>query len=350
MFVFDAHCDAPSQMLRLRDFSLDNHHAQVDFPKMRRGGVFASFFASYVPAGKENALEYAKSLIDVTRRQVAAYSEVAALACSKAEIEKNYSKGLISIVLALENGSPIGDSFEILQDFYDVGVRYVTLTHSKDNQICDSCTGSGTWGGLSPFGKKLVREMNRLGMLIDLAHCSNETVRDVLEITTEPVLFTHGSCSSICGHPRNLPDNLMRGIADTGGVVGISLYPCFISDGFRKVLADSGLAELSYIEDRFISNPSNPEYRSAWEELQDRLTMLPRPDVGIYADHIEHALELCGESHVGIGTDYDGIEVTPSGMETIAEFPRLLKELSGRGFSDEIVAKVASGNLLSVLG
>lgn len=349
MFIFDAHCDAPSQMLRLRDFSLDNHHAQVDFPKMKRGGVSASFYACYIPSGKEEPLAYAKSLIEVAKRQLEANSEVAALSCSKAEVEKNYNNGIISIVLALENGSPIGDSFEILQDFYDAGIRYVTLTHSQDNQICDSCTGKGRWGGLSPFGKRLVREMNRIGMLVDLSHCSNDTVRDVLEITSEPVVFTHGSCSSICSHPRNLPDDLMRGIAETGGVVGISLYPCFISDGFRKVLSDSGLSELSYVEDRFISDPSNPEYRRAWEELQDRLALLPRPEVGVYADHICHALEVCGEDHVGIGTDYDGIEVTPDGMETVAGLPLVFRELSERGLPEDVVAKVAGENLLKLL-
>lgn len=336
-------------MLRLRDFSLDNHHAQVDFPKMKRGGVYASFFASYVPAGKEEPLEYAKSLIGVTKRQVAANPGVAALACSKAEIESNYSNGLISVVLALENGSPIGDSFEILREFYDAGVRYVTLTHSRDNQICDSCTGCGTWGGLSPFGRELVREMNRIGMLVDLAHCSNDTVKDVLDITEKPVVFTHGSCSSICGHRRNLPDYLMRGIAETGGVVGISLYPCFISDEFGRILEESGLEKLSYIEDRFISDPSNEQYRRDWEDLQDRLAGLERPDVRVYADHIEHAVEVCGVEHVGIGTDYDGIEVTPSGMETVEGLTKVFLELERRGYTDGDLSLVASGNLLSLL-
>ena len=317
---------------------------------MRRGGVYASFFACYIPADKQEPLSYAKSLIDVTKRQVSRNSGVAALATSKEEIEKNYSNGLISVVLALENGSPIGDSFEILKDFYDAGVRYVTLTHSQDNQICDSCSGRGTWGGLSPFGKRLVREMNRIGMLVDLAHCSNDTVKDVLDITTEPVVFTHGSCSSICDHRRNLPDYLMRGIADTGGVVGISLYPCFISNEFNRILDESGLMAESYKEDMFISDPSNPEYRREWEELQDKLNSLAgRPELGLYADHIEHAIEVCGVGHVGIGTDYDGIEVTPVGMETIAGLSEVFVELKNRGLSDSDASLVASGNFLSLL-
>lgn len=349
MFILDAHCDAPSQMLRLRDFSLDNHHAQVDFPKMKRGGVYASFFACYVPCDKPDPLEYARSLMDVTKRQIASNPGVVALARSSSEIKENYDNGLISIILALENGAPIGNSFEILHELYDEGVRYVTLTHSKDNRICDSCSGSGTWGGLSPFGKELVREMNRIGMLIDLAHCSNDTVRDVLRITSQPVAFTHGSCSALCNHRRNLPDELLRGIAETGGVVGISLYPSFISPEFDKVLKDSGLESKSWIEDKFISDPSNADYRKAWESLQDELAALPRPGVGTYADHLEHAIEICGVEHIGIGTDYDGIEVTPRGMETIESLPLVFGELSRRGYSDRELSLIASGNYLRLL-
>ena len=338
-------------MLRLRDFSLDNCHAQVDFPKMKRGKVLASCFAFYIPADCPAPYGYAGKLRLETLRQLGLNAGVAAQASSSVQIEENLRKDLLSIVFALENGSPIGDSFEKLQEFYDYGVRYVTLTHSADNQICDSCTGGGTWGGLSPFGKKLVREMNRIGMTVDLAHCSNDTVRDVLAITQEPVVYTHGACHSLCPHRRNLPDELLKGIAQTGGVVGMSVYPLFLDQDFEKVLEDSGLPAEDWIETEFIKDPSSVRKRLAWENLQDRLLALPRPGAGYMWRHLEHALKVCGAEHVGIGTDYDGIEITLSGMETIENLGPMLEGLfKSHGCSDDLASAVMSGNFMRILG
>jgi len=351
MIFFDSHCDSPSQMLRLRDFSIDNEWGQVDFPKMVKGGVGASFFALYIPASLQGnaAFSYAEKLMAELLRQLDANQDKVALACNSAEVKVNHDKGLISIMIGMENGSPIMDSAESVKDWFARGVRYITLTHSADNQICDSCTGKGVWNGLSPFGREVISVMNETGMIIDLAHSSEKTMLDVLEISKSPVFYTHGCCRSLASHRRNISDKVMKKIADSGGVVGISIYPCFLSDVFCKILENSGLENKMYIEDEFIKNPSNPSAVAAWRSLLGELEALPRPSIEKVVDHIEHAVNVAGIDHVGIGTDYDGIEVTPIGLEDISGMPILLDALKKRGFSNSDVDKIAGNNFLSAI-
>ena len=320
MYILDAHCDAPTQMYRGRDFGKDNPGVQVDFPKMIRGGVTGSFFALYIPAKLSNteATEYAFTLLDGLKKQVAANSDKVAFARNRAEMEENASRGLVSIFLGLENGSALLGRKGVLEELYAEGVRYVTLCHSADNDICDSCTGQGRWGGLSPLGKDLVRRMNSIGMVIDVAHTSNDTVRDVLELSEKPVAYTHGCCSSLCSHKRNLPDDLIRGITSRGGVVCMSVFPCFLTDSFAD-----------YDDD-------NPDGRDM-------------PEAGLVVDHIEHALGVAGVDGVGFGTDYDGINHTAKGFESIEKLPVLLGMLKARGYGEQEIAKMASYNLLRVI-
>ena len=320
MYILDAHCDAPTQMYRGRDFGKDNPGVQVDFPKMIRGGVTGSFFALYIPAKLSNteATEYAFTLLEGLKKQVAANSDKVAFARNRAEMEENASRGLVSIFLGLENGSALLGRKGVLEELYAEGVRYVTLCHSADNDICDSCTGQGRWGGLSPLGKDLVRRMNSIGMVIDVAHTSNDTVRDVLELSEKPVAYTHGCCSSLCSHKRNLPDNLIRGITSRGGVVCMSVFPCFLTDSFAD-----------YDDD-------NPDGRDM-------------PEAGLVVNHIEHALGVAGVDGVGFGTDYDGINHTAKGFESIEKLPVLLGMLKARGYGEQEIAKMASYNLLRVI-
>lgn len=351
MIVIDAHCDAPSQMYRLSDFGADNARGQVDFPKMKKGGVDASFFAAYIPSSRstENARAYVDDLLNVVECQVSRNSDKVAFARTAEEIKVNKSNGLTSIVLCMENASPIGESLDLLAKYYERGVRYVTLTHSADNLVGDSCSGKHTWGGLSPFGKELVREMNRIGMIIDLAHASDETIRDVLEISTAPVAYTHGCCRSLASHRRNLSDDLIRGIAAGGGVVGMSIYPCFLSDEFVDVLSASGLEKMMWVEDDYIADPGNPEKIAAWWKIQEELAALPRPGLSRVVEHIAHAIDVAGEDHVAIGTDYCGIEATAFGMENISSMPLVWKEMRRSGIDDTVIEKVAGGNLLSLM-
>ena len=356
MFILDSHCDTPSQILRLRDLSLDNDLAQVDYPKLKKGNVDGAFFALYIPADMDtdDAKSYLLRLMGGVKRTLAENPDKAALAVSMSHAVQNKSKGLFSIFLGLENGSPLGDSeesFELLQKLYDAGVRYVTLCHSRHNQICDSCAcTTPKWGGLSPFGKRLVAEMNRIGMLVDVSHISDSSFYDVLACSTKPVVATHSSCRSLAGHPRNMTDDMIRELAARGGVIQINFYPVFLDSDFASRLSSSGIAERGEsIEAEFIADPANIEKRQAWNAVQRELLALERPSYKLIADHIDHVVSLVGVDHVGIGSDYDGIEITPDGMEDVSMMPKLFDELRTRGYSEEDLTKIAGGNFFRVL-
>ena len=353
MFVLDSHCDTPSQINRLRDMALDNDHAHVDFPKLKRGGVDGAFFALYVPASLigDDAYKYAHRLLDCVRHTLNENPDKARIAVDARQAEENKESGLFSVFIGLENGSPIADSLERLKHFYDSGVRYMTLCHSADNQICDSCASKvKKWGGLSPFGREVVAEMNRLGMLIDVSHISDDSFWDVLKYSKAPVAATHSCCRALADHPRNMTDEMIRAMADAGGVIQINFYPLFIDGGFSAVLERSGIMERGEaVERQFIECPSDPERRAAWNAVQDELMALPRPSYKLIADHIDHAVSIAGIDHVGIGSDFDGIEVTPQGLEDISMMPLLFDEMRARGYSEEDIEKLAGGNFLRLL-
>lgn len=351
MTVLDSHCDAPSQMARLRNYRLDNPDAQVDFPKMLRGGVNASFFAAYVPAELEGeaATAHAVRLLDILDRQMAENADIAAYARCAGGVVRNRRAGKISVIACIENASVLNGSLDRLKEFYKRGVRYITLTHCADNDVADSCTGNGRWGGLSPFGRKLVPAMNHIGMLIDLAHSAESTMKDVIGLSAHPVAYTHGCCRALASHKRNISDEMIRAISENGGIVCMSIYPCFLDDGFVRTLEASGLESQMSVETAFIEDPGNPAKAAAWVDLQQRLAALQRPSVSRVADHIEHAVEVGGIDHVGIGTDYDGIEVTASGLEDISRFGLIFDELKRRGFSRKDISKIAGENMLNVM-
>ena len=354
MFILDSHCDTPSQILRLRDLSLDNDHAHVDFPKLKRGGVDGAFFALYIPASMDDdpvrAYEYAMKLLDGVNQTITDNEGSAALAYNESNAVFNKSKGLFSIFLGLENASPV-DSIEKVKSLYNKGIRYITLCHSANNAICDSCAPKDKkWGGLSPLGKELIKEMNRLGILIDVSHVSDDTFYDVLKYSSKPVVATHSCCRALCNHPRNMTDEMIRALAAEGGVIQINFYPLFLDPGFKDILSASGISERGeHIESEFIADPSNPEKRAAWNRIQDEIMALSRPSYKLIADHIDHVVSLVGVNHVGIGSDFDGIEVTPDGMEDVSMMPKLFDELRKRGYSEEDLNKIASGNFFRIL-
>ena len=365
MFVLDSHCDTPSQIHRLRDLRKDNPRAQVDFPKLKRGGVDGAFFAIYVPAslgdGSEGsvgsdvkkgseATEYARTLLCEVRACIDANSDIAALATNASEALRNQSAGLFSIFLGIENASAVGNSTELLREFRDAGVRYVTLTHSADNLVCDSCSGRGRWGGLSAWGRELLREMERLGVLPDVSHASDESIRDVLRCCDGPVVATHSSCRKLADHRRNLSDGLIRDIAHSGGCIQLNPYPPFVDSAFAARFAASGLDSWAdSIEEAFIADPSSPHAREAWFSALARLEEMSRPSVSAFVDHIEHAVDLVGVEHVGIGTDLDGISITLEGLEDVSHFPLIFNELRKRGVSGSDIAAIAGGNFLRLL-
>lgn len=354
MFVLDSHCDTPSQIHRLRNIHLDNEYAHVDLPKIRRGGVDGVFFALYVPAsmdaGSNAARKYAYRLLDGVKSALAE-DENAVITTSVAQALENKAQGRISIFLGLENGSAIGDSIEELCKFHKEGVRYVTLCHTGNNQICDSCaTKVKRWNGLSPFGREVVAEMNRLGMLVDVSHISDEAFYDVIRYSEKPVVATHSCCRALADHPRNLTDDMIRCIASKGGVVQVNFYPLFLDSEFSRILDDSGIFERGEgIENEFIADPADPGKRAAWYSVLDDLAKLERPSYRRIVDHIDHIVSLVGIDYVGLGSDFDGIQVTPEGLDNISAFPLVLEEMRSRGYSESDIEKVASGNFFRVM-
>lgn len=305
-------------MLRGRDLSIDNEGAHVDFPKLRAGGVDGAFFAIYIPADLEGeeALNHAESLLSYVEVTLAAHPDKAALATTAEQAYTNRDNGLFSVFLGLENGSPIGSSLELLDKFYYRGVRYMTLCHSRDNLICDSCASRvKRWHGLSPFGREVVAEMNRLGMLVDVSHVSDETFYDVLKYSSKPVVATHSCCRALADHPRNMTDDMIRALAEKGGVIQINFYPVFLDGSFHE----------------------------------EDMHTAPRPSYKRIVDHIDHVASLVGIDHVGIGSDFDGIDVAPEGLENISMMPKVFEEMRRRGYSENDIAKVASENFLNAL-
>lgn len=351
MFVLDSHCDTPSQMMRGLDLDKDNAYGHVDFPKLRRGGVDASFFALYTAkdlapdAATRHALAMLAAVHDAVGRR-----KDAAMASSTEELARNKEKGLISILLGMENGAPIQRSLPLLHQFFRMGVRYMTLTHNGDNAIADAAAEGTTWHGLSPFGREVVAEMNRIGMLIDVAHVSDETFYDCIRLSRVPVVSTHSCCRALCGHRRNMSDDMLRALAANGGVIQINFYPCFLTDTFSEVLAASGLeSEGEQLEAAFIADPSDPEKVARWHGILDRLLALERPSYRSVVDHIDHAVRIAGIDHVGIGSDFDGIAVPPAGLEDVSRIGVVFEEMRRRGYAEADIEKVAGGNFLRVM-
>ena len=352
MQVFDSHVDTPSQLIRLRDLGIDNRYGHVDFPKLRRGGVGGSFFALYTPpeTAPDAATRYALEMISAVYDAVDANPDLAALAFSPEEAAENTKNGLFSVFIGMENGAPIQQSLSLLRTFYRLGVSYVTLTHNGDNAIADSAAEGKRWHGLSPFGKEVVAEMNELGMMIDLSHASDETFWDCIRLSTAPVVATHSCCRALCNHRRNLTDDMLKALGEKDGYVGINFYPAFLSERFLSDPADAALFdEGEQVEAAFIEDPADPERVRAWEQMQDRLETLWRPGVREIVDHIDHAVELAGIDHVGIGSDYDGILVPPAGLENVSKIGLVFDEMRRHGYDADEVEKVAGKNLLEVM-
>ena len=352
MQVFDSHVDTPSQLIRLRNLGIDNRYGHVDFPKLKRGGVGGSFFALYTPAemAPDAATRYALEMVSAVYDSVDANPDYAALAFTPDDAVENGKKGLVSIFLGMENGSPIQQSLPLLRTFYRLGVSYLTLTHNGDNAIADSAAEGKRWHGLSPFGRQVIEEMNALGMMVDLSHASDETFWDVLRLSSAPVVATHSCCRSLCNHRRNLTDEMLKALGENGGYVGINFYPAFLSGRFLSDPADAALFdEADKVEAAFIKDPSDVSRVKEWNEMQDRLETIWRPGVKEIVDHIDHAVEIAGIDHVGIGSDFDGISVTPEGLENVSRIGLVFDEMRRRGYDEEAVSKVAGENLLAVM-
>ena len=289
----------------------------TDIARLRAGQVGAQFWSVYIPmeAVEEGATRYQLEQIDIARRLIRKYPDVFGQAYSVSDVERIFGEGRIASVLGIEGGHAIENSLGALRAYYDLGARYITLTHAGNNDWADFGTDSSEHGGLTEFGKEVIREMNRLGMLVDLSHTSPQTMNDVLDVAEAPVIYSHSSARALTDHRRNVPDQVLRRLPENGGVVMVTFVPVFVSEATRTH-----------------TGPGDA----------------PGATLSDVADHIEHVRNVAGIDHVGIGSDFDGIEDTPVGLEDVSTFPALFAELSRRGWGEDDLQRLAGGNLLRV--
>jgi len=320
----------------------------TDIPRLRAGGVGGQFWSVWVPASlpELDALRMALEQLDIVQRFVAQYPDDFSLATTADEVDSAFAAGRIASLVGLEGGSMIASSMAALRTFHARGVRYMTLTHWKTTRWADAATDDPQHGGLTPFGVEVVREMNRLGMLVDLSHVSPATMNAGLDVTEAPVMFSHSGARSVTDHPRNVPDDVLQRVPGNGGVVMAVFLSGFVSQEVSEHLAPGQADEDAYVAEHPLAT---------LEELRDRqlrwLAEHPAPlaTLGQVADHIDHLRAVMGVDHVGIGSDLDGGELLPDGLEDVSGFPNLLGELLRRGYSDNDIRKIAGGNILRVM-
>lgn len=320
---------------------------QTDIPRLRKGCVGGQFWSAFVPSELDGptGVQVLFEQMDVIKRMVDRYSDVFGLALTAADVERVHRSGRIASLIGIEGGQGIGSSLAVLRQAYAAGARYMTLTHWKSLRWVDAATDEALSGGLSPFGREVVREMNRLGMLVDLSHVSDETMRDVLEVTEAPVIFSHSSARALCNHKRNVPDDILRLVAANGGIVMVNFAPGFIAEEAR-LYDEVAWPERTRLEKLFPEDRARARHEfDVWQAAH------PAPVVTLaqVADHLDHIRKVAGVDHVGIGSDFDGIGRTPVGLEDVSRYPALLAELLRRGWTPGDVKKVAGQNVLRVM-
>jgi membrane dipeptidase len=324
----------------------------TDIPRLRAGHVGAQFWSVWIPVGTPGfeAVQMTLEQIDLVKRMSAQYPADFAMAYTAADIRRIHKSHKIASLIGIEGGHQINDSLAVLRQTYDAGARYMTLTHSSNTSWADSATDSPAHHGLTPFGVEVVKEMNRIGMLVDLSHVSAETMKAALAASQAPVIFSHSSARALDDHPRNVPDDVLRAVAANGGIVMVNFAPPYVSTARNHWEADHA-AERT----RFNSPPFAGLYIGQPERAKMALTEweaqhpMPVTTLAQVADHVEHIRQVAGVDHVGIGSDFDGIPDAPVGLEGVDRYPALLEELMRRGWSDADIAKLAGENLLRTL-
>jgi membrane dipeptidase len=352
--VIDTHDDTPSRIsIEGVDIGKRLADGNVDIPRLLDGGVTGIFFSIwpdpvFVP---HNSIRRSLELIDVVYRTIDANPDRIGLAVTAADVIRLKKEGKVAALMGIEGGHAIQNNLAALRMFHRLGVRYMTLTHSNTNDWADSSTDTPRWHGLNELGKSVVREMNRIGMIVDLSHVSDETFYDALQVTTKPVILSHSSCRALDNHPRNATDDMLRALAKNGGVVGINFYSEFVDQHFR----DAMLARKKDLLAQFNNNARNqtldPDQasRKSWYELKHYTDGVPRPPFSTLIDHIDHAVKVAGVDHVGLGSDFDGAPSTPEGMDSMLDIVKIAQALKNRGYTDEDIKKILGGNFLRVL-
>ena len=355
--LVDGHNDVPWE-LRQR---VKNHLAELDLrsdtsalekpmhtdvARLRKGGVGGQFWSVYIPAdlAGPQAVRTVMEQIDVVHRLAELYPDTFEIATTAGDVERIHKSGRIASLIGMEGGHSIDNSLGVLRQLYNAGARYMTITHSKNVDWADSATDAPKHGGLTKFGEEVIREMNRLGMLIDLSHVSPDTMKDAMAVSEAPVIFSHSSARALDAHPRNVPDDVLRLLPQDGGVVMVTFVPSFISEEVRtwNSQKDAEEARLKAL------HPDDPKQVETGLETWRKEHPVPRATLAQVADHIEHVRRVAGVDHVGIGSDFDGITSVPVGLEGVDDYPALLAELLRRGWTDEEVKKLAGHNVLRV--
>ena len=362
--VFDGHNDAPGQLRsrennQINDFdftdTMDEHDhvggddgaMHTDLVRLKKGKVGAQFWSVYVPhnANEAAAVQQTIEQIDVTKRLIARNPETMRYALTADQVETAMRDGKIASLLGMEGGYSIGSNLGVLRQFHAMGARYMTLTHNSNIPWADAATDAPLHGGLTDFGKDVVREMNRLGMLVDLSHVSEATMMDALDVAAAPVIFSHSGARGVTAHPRNVPDSVLKRLPENGGVVMVVALPRFIDEEVRQWDANRA-GELARLKVVHLGNPE-----AATKAMDAWLAANPEPEASIkdVADHIMHIREVAGVEHIGIGGDYDGMPIGPVGMEDVSGYPALFTELARRGLSQAELELIASRNILRVM-
>jgi membrane dipeptidase len=356
--LIDGHNDLPEQLRENYKLSVEGLASggeqrtpplMTDMARLHQGRVGGQFWSVYIPSEVtgDAAIRATLEQIDIVKRLVKAYPNDLELARTAGDVVRIHKAGKVASLIGVEGGHQIGGSLAALRSFYDLGARYMTLTHFKNNAFADSATDDPKWHGLNDFGRTVVHEMNRLGMLVDLSHVSPETMADALDVTKAPVIFSHSDARALADHPRDVPDDILTRLPANGGVVMVNFYAGHLSEPYRQWDAEHS-AESARLDTLYVGQPDIRKAKLAeWEQAHPA----PKIDVGLVADHIEHIVKVAGHDHVGIGGDLDGIpyDGAPPGMNSVSGYPLLFAELIRRGWNDADLAKLAGGNVLRAL-
>lgn len=363
VLTVDTHCDTPMRMAR-GEWDIGQRHepgqrrsGKIDLPRMAEGGLDAEFFAAFVgqgaliPEGRAKAKQRADLLIDAIHKMCEDYPDLVGLATTPEDAYRLEREGKRAAFIGMENGYPIGKNISLVENFYERGVRYITLCHGSDNDICDSSTDrrNPEDNGLSDFGREVVAECNRLGIMIDVSHISDKSFFDVVELTKAPVIASHSSVRTLCNHPRNLSDEMLRALTANGGVIQICFVSSFVKESKPNPEREKAIAELREkygslreVKDEALQEKIRKEYTEIFEKYSaERATLKD------LVDHIDFVVDLIGVDHVGIGTDFDGgggIE----GCDDVSEMSNITEELLRRSYSEEDIQKIWGGNLMRV--
>ena len=361
--VFDGHNDVPNQLrdrvanqINTFDFEDTTHTGpahpqgsvmQTDLARLKQGKVGAQFWSVYVPSNPDEAeaVQQVIEQIDVTRRLIARYPQGLRFATTADEVERAMAEGRVASLLGMEGGHSIGSSLGVLRQLHALGARYMTLTHNSNIPWADAATDTPRHDGLSPFGMDVVREMNRIGMLVDLSHVSEATMMDTLDVAKAPVIFSHSGARGVTGHPRNVPDPVLARLPANGGVVMVVALPRFINEGLRQWGAKRA-GEEARLKGLWQGQPAKvTEGLAAWDKANPE----PKATIKDMADHIDHIRKVAGAEHIGIGGDFDGMPSGPVGFEDVRGYPLLFAELAKRGYSQAELEMIAIRNVLRVM-